>query len=141
LHPVTHEPGVYELRPADLETAASAEARAGATVFRLPSGITSKAGFFDGICGSLPLDPPLMRVTDVWDALHDSLSGGLMEVDEPRIVIVWHDSETLIQADPDAGRIALEILSELPRTLCDADLTAGCTKEVVVLLGTNRRAR
>ena len=44
--------------------------------------------FFQAIRDTLPLDPPLSGVVN-WDAFCDSVWGGLYELGEPRVAIMW----------------------------------------------------
>lgn len=57
----------------------------------------------------LPTDPQLGR-NEGWDAMKDSLWGGLRNVPGDRVAIVWADSRKLAQTDPGARRVASEIL-------------------------------
>lgn len=128
------DPGVYVLPHPQLLTRL-ADLPDQTRVYRLRTGITSKSDFFDAACEELPMNPPLMRVKDSWDALNDSLGGGLLDLDEPSIVIAWEDPDALAAADPESGRIAVEILSALPRDLLNPKINAGFPKRVTVLLG------
>jgi Barstar (barnase inhibitor) len=128
------EPGVYILPRPQLLTSV-ADLPEATKVCTLPLGIASKSEFFDAACDVLPMNPPLMRITDSWDALDDSLGGGLLDVEEPWIAIAWEDPDALAAADPESGRIAVEILSALPLDLLSPKFNAGITKRVVVLLG------
>jgi len=128
------DPGVYEL-PRERLLAVLSDLPEGTRLYTLPSRIASKSAFFDAACSVLPMNPPLQRVNDVWDALDDSLGGGFLDRDDPLAVIVWEDPETLAEADPESGRIAVEILSGLPSDLLNPAFNAGFTRRVVVLLG------
>jgi hypothetical protein len=63
----------------------------GAAVFDLATarGSTRQA-FFDAVRAALPLDPPLVR-SQSWDALSDSVWGGLDSLDTRTIVITWRE--------------------------------------------------
>ena len=54
-------------------------------------------------------------------------SGG-GDIDEPLAVIAWADPSTLANADPEASRIALDILSTLPKDLANFRVHGGITK-------------
>ena len=69
------------------------------------------------------------------DALSDSIFGGLGDVDEPLAVIAWADPSTLADADPEASRIALDILYNLVEDLANPEFTAGHPKDLAILLG------
>lgn len=65
------------------------------------SRIEDKRSFFAGVREQLPLDPPL-RSEDRWDALFDSLWGGLGELEKPRVALVWtHCHRMLRRGLPD----------------------------------------
>lgn len=49
--------------------------------------ITTKERFFEAVNASLPLDPP--HVSHDWDALDDSLFGGLLGLNNPAVDIIW----------------------------------------------------
>ena len=127
--------GVRILRRAEIVGAQMAATREGAAVLALPDGIASKPDFFDAARSLFPLDPPLVRGEDSWDALTDSLRGGLLGVDAEWIVIVWPDPWMLADGDREAGRVAVEILSDLPVELADPEITGGHTKAVTTILG------
>jgi hypothetical protein len=128
-------PGVHVLARSVLAEALNALHVADARLVELPLGIATAASFFDAVTQTCPLNPPLQRVTDNWDALSDSMFGGLGDIDEPLAVIAWVDPSTLASADPEASRIALDILSTLPKDLANPEFTAGFPKDLAVLLG------
>src|SRR6185369_17932989 len=80
----------------------------GYSVFDLGGAIGSKAEFFDRIVATVPLEPPLARVRDVWDALSDSLESGLIDAPASAMAIVWRNPLLLKERDPDAYRVATE---------------------------------
>ena len=106
--------GVRILRPAEIVRAQMAATREGAEVFALPSGIASKADFFDVARTVFPLAPPLGRDVDDWNALADSVRGAVANAAAPQVVIVWPDPWLLADGDDEAGRIAVEMLSAFP---------------------------
>ncbi len=124
------------LRPAEIVAAEMAATRDGAEVFTLPSGIASKDDFFDVARTVFPLNPPLGRDDDNWEALRDSIWSGLDDLGDVSVVIIWPDPWMLADFDPEAGAIAAEILSELPEDLADAELTEGRERAVTTILGT-----
>jgi hypothetical protein len=108
-------------------------------VFVLPEGIDSKTRFFDAVVRTFPLDPPLARLRDVWDALYDSLSAGLLDVPAAKIAILWPDAYRLALSEPESHEIATEILGELAEVLRHGEWTDdGKPKEISLLLGTAR---
>jgi hypothetical protein len=93
------------------------------------------AGFItlsEGVRGVFPLDPPLEGGPS-WDALNDSLWGGLDSLKDDRIVIVWPDASHMRAYAPDEYAIATNVLAELPGLLSDGKVTAGPTKQLLVL--------
>jgi hypothetical protein len=127
-------PGFYVLAPSELPIAIAELRSGGVRIFELPDGIDSKASFFDAVCAVLPLNPPLMRMRDSWDALSDSVWGGLADVDESRLAIVWADCARLADAGAHAFRIATEILASLPGDLANPEFNVGVSKDVTVVL-------
>ena len=125
------------LRPAEIVGAEMAATRAGAAVFTLPSGIASKEDFFDAARTVFPLNPRLERGVESWNALIESLQGGLaLDVEASSVAIVWSDPWLLTDLDRQAGLIAVQILSELPEHLADPVANDGHTKGVTTILGT-----
>lgn len=106
--------------------------RSGWRIFRLPPSISSKSEFFKGACQELPLDPPL-RSNQSWDALADSLWSGLNGCPERKILIVWSEASMMEAEAPEDFAIAMDILQELPELLANTDITAGGTKDLIVL--------
>jgi Barstar (barnase inhibitor) len=128
------DPGFHVVARSELTVAVEELRSSGARIFELPDGIASAASFFDAVCAVLPMNPPLMRASESWDALSDSVWGGLGDLDESRLVIVWADSEPLARSDPDAFGIAVDILASLPADLANPEFNAGISKEVTVLV-------
>jgi hypothetical protein len=104
----------------------------GYRIFRLPECISSRSEFFAAIRSILPLDPP-MQSDRSWDALSDSLWGGLDALPETRIVLLWPDSATLKSAAPSDFRLAVDVLADVSKTLADVASTP-TPKDIVVLL-------
>lgn len=66
-----------------------------------PSGapITDERTFYDAVLHTFPLDPPLLQQKRCnWDALQDSLYGGLVNLEEELIDIVWPDVHAVASA-------------------------------------------
>jgi hypothetical protein len=103
----------------------------------VPEGIDGKTRFFDAAVAALPLDPPLTRAADVWEALDDSLWGGLDSLPDTQVAILWPDALKLADADPATYEVALDILAGLTRSLRNPDYVAGGpTTTVAVVIGT-----
>jgi len=107
----------------------------GGAVFLLDtSHATNRSEFFDAVAATLPLDPPLHRVHDVWDALADSLWEGLHELGVDEVVILWSGSDNLRAADPDEFGIACDVMRDLAGSLGDRTLTVDRPVEVTIYL-------
>jgi Barstar (barnase inhibitor) len=125
--------GLQQVADFDVETGVRELVNRGSRVFMLPSGIKDKRAFFEGIRKSLPLDPPILGYHS-WDALSDSLWGGLEGVDASEIAIIWPGSAEMASAQPEDFEIAKSILSDLTESLADAKPTLGNVKQLVVVL-------
>jgi hypothetical protein len=106
--------------------------REGGRIFVLPESIRTRDDFFAGIRQVLPLDPPL-ESSRSWEALADSLWSGLDSLPDSKVVVVWPSASLMENQSPEDFRIATDILSELPDSLADVEVTAGQTKQVLVL--------
>lgn len=108
----------------------------GYRVFVIPEGVESKATFFDAVVATFPLDPPLARVQDVWDALYDSLNAGLLDVPATMLAILWPDSYRLALSEPEYYNSAAYILGALGDVLSHGQWTNdGKPKQIRVILG------
>jgi hypothetical protein len=131
------------VREDEFDTALASLDNAETRIFEIPVGIATKFDFFTAARLNLPLDPPLGfhyrnpngEYEESWDALSDSLWGGVLSVKEPRVVIAWRDPSSLESADGGAGRTAVDILLSLPADADDAAITGGERRTVVILLG------
>jgi hypothetical protein len=125
-------PGVHEVTP-DVAASAVREASAlGARVFVLSSeGASTRADFFDAVRASLPLDPPLFGSRS-WDALEDSVWGGIDAFDESVIVITWTGASDLRRNAPDDFAIAMGVFRQLTSSLGSPEYTCGKPKQVCV---------
>lgn len=52
--------------------------------------------FYQAVKTQLPLDPPLSGTTAHWDALADSLWGGIAFLEAPRVAIIWTDCDQML---------------------------------------------
>ena len=68
-----------------------------------------------------------------WDALSDSLWGGLDSLETSRVLIVWLDCDRLEKSSEDF-ELALSVLRDITETLASPKLIQGKPKEVTVLL-------
>ncbi|MCX2185294.1 barstar family protein [Streptomyces sp. SKN60] len=129
--------GFHEVSGADLPGILAEADRRGVPVFTLSTaGRTDKEAFFRAVRETLPLDPPLGTCRMVWDALADSVWGGLHGLKSPRAVVVWPDARPVAGAEAAAGdfRIALDILRDVATSLADLRHTGGRPTQVAVYL-------
>lgn len=99
------------------------------------AGAVDREGFFAAVRAQLPQDPPLGTYRDVWDALADSLFGGLDEMDASVITVVWTGSDRFRRAAPGDYAMALEVLRDVTSQLADPEATASRPTLVRVLVG------
>ena len=139
--------GVHWLSTDRLDAEIGTLGAGNAAIFELPTGIGSADEFFEQCCARLPMDPPFEkyhrqpsgRLERHWDALDDSLSGGLATVAEDTVIIVWRDPGTLAAQDADAATTAAHYFAKLAEEAVDPQVN-GWMKTVVVLLGATRIA-
>ncbi|MFF8535625.1 barstar family protein [Streptomyces sp. NPDC015532] len=124
--------GFHEVSGADIPGIFDEASRQGFPVFTLSTaGRTDKEAFFLAVRETLPLDPPLGTFRMVWDALSDSVQGGLHALRSPRVVILWPDAQQVASAQGEF-RIALSILRDVVATLAEARYTGGRPTRVSV---------
>ncbi|MGW4812777.1 barstar family protein [Kitasatospora cineracea] len=124
--------GVELLDPAALDAAATA---AGQPCHRAETAaISSRAGFFDIVRDAFPTDPPLLGQHS-WDALSDSLFGGLLAAPGDRAVLVLTDLTLLRERAPEEFDTALAVLADVADTLADPVATAGRPVALRCLVG------
>src|SRR6266849_4353557 len=97
--------GFITLSATDAEETVAERERQGWRIFRMPRFLSSTKEFFEGVRGVFPLDPPLGGALN-WDALNDSLWGGLDSLKDDRIVIVWPDASHMRAYAPEEYAIA-----------------------------------
>ncbi|WP_436847559.1 barstar family protein [Streptomyces aureus] len=83
------------------------------------AGRTDKEAFFEAVWETPPLDSPLGTSRTVWDALSESVWGGLHALKRPRVVIVWPRVRPTSDAEDDF-QTALSILRDVVATLTEA---------------------
>lgn len=79
------------------------------------------------------MDPPLLG-SGSWDALSDSLWGGLYTAPAQKIVILWPDTGNMASFAPAEFATALAVLTDVAALLSDPDVTRGITKELAVVV-------
>ncbi|WHM40956.1 barstar family protein [Streptomyces sp. BPTC-684] len=126
--------GFHEVSASDITRILDEAARQGVPAFTLSTaGRTDQEAFFAAVRQTLPLDPPLGADRTVWDALADSLWGGLHALNSPRAVIVWPDAQPVAGAQGEYW-IALDILRDMVTTLAEAPYTGGRPTQVSVYI-------
>ncbi|MBA9007219.1 barstar family protein [Thermomonospora cellulosilytica] len=97
------------------------------------AGRSDRRGFFDAVRESLPLDPPLAGSRS-WDALADSLWGGINSLGGPSVLIIWRGSAGFRELSPDEYGMACDVLNDVAESLGDPAATAGDPKNVTVFI-------
>lgn len=107
------EPGIVFAAPSELDRVEAVCGRLNVPVHHI-----STAGgyqdFFWSVRDTFPLDPLIVSARS-WDALSDSMRGGLYHVSDKRIVLLWRDSAGLRETDPHSYMIALNVLGAVSR--------------------------
>ena len=128
------DPGLFDARDLNLETLVAEAKTAGFKVLLLKQGISTREALFDAVRQSLPLDPPIVSSRS-WDALSDSLWGGLASLDQDRILILWPSSTTMATSSPRDYETAVEVLKDVIASLANDEATQGRAKRLSVILG------
>jgi Barstar (barnase inhibitor) len=102
-------------------------------IFTLPEGIRDKGSFFGAVRETLPLDPPL-GTGHKWEAVADSVWGGLDALADRRVAIVWPASFRMALVAPEDFEQAREMFAGVARSLSDPEDTAGEPTVLAVLL-------
>ncbi|MFQ6850117.1 barstar family protein [Streptomyces sp. 35M1] len=124
--------GLHGVCGTDIPGILGETAHQGIPVFTLTTaGRTDKEAFFAAVRDALPPDPPLGSFRMLWDALSDSLWGGLHELKSPRVIIVWPDARPVAGAEGDF-RTALSILRDVAASLAEARDTSERPTQVSV---------
>jgi hypothetical protein len=108
----------------ELAALVTAERGRGTAILTLTTGAgADKAALFQAAREMLPLDPPLGTYRDVWDALVDSLFGGIDGLEVPRVVLAWPDADEMRRAHPADAREAEGVLTSVAKTLAEPRYT------------------
>jgi hypothetical protein len=112
---------IHDRQDANAESVRRQLVREGWRVFDLPTGIVDERSLFEAVRRSLPLDPPLGRFRDVWDAMSDSIFGGLAALDAERVAVIWPNAAQMAEQSPDEFSIAKEVLADAANALSAID--------------------
>ena len=121
--------GLTTLDQLDLDTALRAALDQGIRTYLL-QGVVDRDTFFYAIRANFPLDPPLVSNRS-WDALKDSLSGGLINPPDRRVLILWPGTTAMPTQDRE---IALAILRQVAAERANPAYAHGQTTEVTILV-------
>lgn len=128
------QPGVHAVEVTAFGAVRDEAARCGAAVYVLGASLAAtRDGFFAAVRAVIPMDPPLASAYS-WDALSDSMFGGLYLLPEDEIVILWPESSAFSAAEPREYEIAVAVLADVAQTLSDHDLTVGNPKRLCVYI-------
>jgi len=117
-----------------IEEVLAAASRPDTVVYLLPElGVRDRESFFEAVRERFPLDPPVYSSYS-WDALEDSIWGGIDALDVARVVIIWPQSRVMAEAAPADFEIAISVWEDLANSLNDKEATVGRPKEVCVVL-------
>jgi len=89
--------------------------------------------FFEQVKVKLPLDPPL-GIGYVWDALADSLWGGLDALETSRIAIGWDYAAQTRRVNSKDFEMAVQVLGDVAQQLADENITVGRPKIVAIVV-------
>jgi len=129
------QPGLITVRQADLASYVQKAQEERVPVYMLPrTGIVDRASFFDALRATLPLDPPIQSARS-WDALSDSLWGGLDALDADHVLIVWPNAAAMIPASRMEYDQALTVLADVATMLADPKVMKGKPKQVSIIVG------
>jgi hypothetical protein len=123
--------GLHQIAEPDVTSAVTFYAAQDYRVFSLTAEIWDRSTFFSALRAALPMDPPLGSDRS-WDALSDSLWGGLERLVNRRIAILWRRSLLFEERQRAEYETACQVLLDVCELLGNPEVTWP-TKEVVVL--------
>lgn len=103
-------------------------------IFQLPDSLSTKEEFMTAAHELLPFDPPFFSDSDSWDALSDSLWGGLHALHAIGVLIIWPHSKKLSLLDPITYRQIISIFESISKTIRNPQYGGGWTTNLLVLL-------
>ena len=125
-------PGLFPIDSVEAENVSKDALRKGAFLCRLTTRKASdRSSFFDAVRAAMPLDPPVYGSNN-WNALSDSILGGIEQIVNDTIVIVWTDSVHYRRVDSEGFDIAIEVLRNVVNLLDDWTVTNGEPKKVFI---------
>jgi RNAse (barnase) inhibitor barstar len=127
-------PDIIEIATTSAPSVREREETSGALVYTLPGrGIDGKAQFFNAVKETLPLDPSLGTGL-VWDALSDSLYGGLSNVEAPRVALIWPNAASMRTKAPKDYQVAVSVLRQVAQQLKSPSTSPGYTKVLTIYI-------
>lgn len=103
------------------------------SVFHLEGEILDGQTFYQAARKCLPQDPLLLSDKLKWDALADSLWGGIFNLEKSSVLIIWRKYLKMKENDKRSYIIACEILESMAATLNDPKYCAGRTTQLFIL--------
>jgi hypothetical protein len=96
--------------------------------------ISDRNDFYRMIASVIPMDPPLSG-KGKWDALSDSLWGGLALSPDSKVLLIWKNAVVMARANPSDFETAKDILFEVAEPLSNQSNIQCGGRLVRVLLG------
>ncbi|MCB5164526.1 barstar family protein [Streptomyces bambusae] len=96
-------------------------------------GSEDRDAIFEALRRDLPMDPP-SHSSRSWDAISDSLFGGLFNVQSAGVVIVWEDAGQHQSLRTGPASVVLSVLAEVADLLGSEEVTRANSKVVSVLV-------
>lgn len=103
-------------------------------LFFLGNEIADKDGFYRDIRDNFPLDPPLLGNSVNWDALADSLWGGIFNLEKSNVFFVWRGHKKMQENDRKSYLVATEVLTSIANTLSEPKYTSGRPVDLFILI-------
>lgn len=117
-------PGISYISESEIDKFDQETRAAGFKVYHLATGDASdKESFIRAVSRVLPLDPPIVGFRN-WDALSDSLFGGLDSQDVKGITIMWTGGATLEGRSRGDFDMAVSMFHQVVELLSSEEATA-----------------
>lgn len=127
------ENAVLRIPNADIENILRSAHDQNLSVYILKNAI-DRESFFAAIRTQIPLDPVLVSSRS-WDALIDSVSGGLLADGAEGFVIVWPEYELWDEKDSESRNVAFECMKSICERLDFERRNGRSNKSVSVFVG------